>query len=439
MKKILFQGGRVVSDSDRTPQPADVLVEDGRIAAVEPRLEPYHSMQVIDCGGRLLLPGLFDMHVHLREPGREDKETIETGSDAALNGGVTGLLAMPNTDPAIDSGGMVRFVYNLAREKSRVAVYTAGCISRGRAGKELAEIGDMFEKGAVMITDDGDPVSDPRLLRRAMEYARNFRLLVGSHCEVRELSESGAVNEGAISYRLGLPGIPAVSEEICIERDLRIAQWTRARIHIQHLSTAGGLEIVRRFKEAGVQASCEVTPQHLIFSESDIAEYDTNFKMNPPLRRAEDRSRLLEGLKDGTIDCLATDHAPHNSFEKNQDFCGAPFGVIGLDTALISIHTHFIRSEKLTWDVIARCFSTAPRKLLGLEDAAIRRNNRADFVVFDPEARTRVDRNFIKSKSCNTPFLGRELWGSVEKVVVGGDLALDRRTDERRPVPCYSE
>lgn len=434
MKKILYQGGSVVTHTDRAPLPKDVLVEGDRICAVDPRIEPGPAMQVVDCRGKLLIPGLFDMHVHLREPGREDKETLVTGMDAALNGGITGILAMPNTDPAIDTGGMVRFVQNLAGSASGVRVYTAGCITRNRAGKELAEIGDMFEKGAVMITDDGDPVSDARLLRRAMEYSRNFQLLVGSHAEVRELSEGGAINEGAVSYRLGLPGIPAVSEDIGIERDLRIAEWTRARIHIHHLSTAGGLDTVRRFKEKGVRVSCEVTPHHLIFSENDIVDYDTNYKMNPPLRREEDRARLLEGLLDGSIDCIATDHAPHTSFEKNQDFCSAPFGIIGLDTALLSIFTHFVQPGKMTWDVVARSFSATPRKLLGLEEVALRRGSRAEFVVFDPAAKTAVDREFIRSKSFNTPFLNKELAGSIEQVVVGGEAVMDRMKDEKSVV-----
>ncbi len=439
MGRVLFQRGWVVTEDARAPELRDVLVENGRIAGVDPHIEVDAATPVIDCNEKFLVPGLFDMHVHLREPGREDKETLETGTEAAVNGGITGILAMPNTEPAIDTGGMVRFVLNLARERSRIPVYTAGCVSRGRAGRELAEIGDMVEKGAVMITDDGDPVSDARLLRRAMEYSRNFKLLIGSHAEVRELSEGGVVNEGAVSYKLGLPGIPSASEEIAIDRDLRIAQWTRARIHIHHVSASGSIEIIRRFKQQGLPVSCEVTPHHLIFCDKDIVDYNTNLKMNPPLRRDEDRARLLEGLKEGVIDCIATDHAPHTTYEKNEDYCSAPFGIIGLETALLSLYTHLIKTERLSWGRLASAFSSNPRKLLGLDPVSIRRGNRADFLVFDPQKKTRVDRAFLKSKSCNTPFLGKDLDGSVELVTVSGQIVLDRTKDGRNRVTCSSK
>lgn len=425
-KRMLFRGGLVADERKRQPAAADVLVENGRIAGVEPRIEADANMQVVDCGGKVLLPALFDMHVHLREPGREDEETIKTGTEAALNGGVTGILAMPNTDPAIDTGGMVRFVTNLAREMSRIPVYPAGCISRRREGKELAEIGDMHEKGAVMITDDGSAVADARLLRRAMEYARNFDLIVAEHCQTHELDEGGAINEGDSSYRLGLPGMPAMSEIICIERDLNIAKWTKAKVHIQHVSTAAGLEAVRRFKAEGVCATCEVTPHHLLFTDADITNYDTRYKMNPPLRRPEDREMLIAGLIDGTVDCIATDHAPHTAFEKNQDFVNAPFGITGLDTALLSLYDRFIRTGKFGWNTLVRAFALAPRRILGLESVAIEKGHAAEFVVFDPERKTIVDRKYLKSKSANTPFLGHELAGRIDKVVVNGEIILDR-------------
>jgi dihydroorotase len=429
VKRVLFHGGAVVHDDRPEPERADVLVEDGRIAAVEAGLEVGGEVRRVDCGGQLLLPGLFDVHVHLREPGREDKETIESGARAALNGGVTGVLAMPNTDPPIDSGGLVRYVLNIARERACVDVLTSGCVTRGRRGEALAEIGDMHACGAVMITDDGDPVHDPLVLRRAMEYALNFDLIVASHCDVRELFDNGAMNEGEVAYRLGLPGIPAISEEVCMERDLLLAQLTGARVHIQHLSTRRGVEIVRRYKNEGVDVTCEVTPHHLILSERDITGYDTHFKMNPPLRLPEDNAALLEGLLDGTIDCLATDHAPHTAFEKRRDFCSAPFGITGLETALASLHDRFIADGKMDWSVVARTFSARPRRLLGLEDTRIARGNRADLLVFDPAATTSVDRSFMRSKSCNSPFLGKPLKGRVEKVFHKGELALDRSTE----------
>ena len=366
------------------------------------------------------------MHVHLREPGREDEETIATGGRAAARGGFTGIVAMPNTDPPIDSGGLVRYVLTLAREQSPVPVWTSGCITKSRAGQQLADIADMHRQGAVMITDDGDPVADPYLFRRALEYARHFDLLVACHCETPELSRGGAMNEGARSYRLGLPGIPAGSEEISIARDLELARLTGARIHIQHVSTAHGLDIIRRAKQDGVRVTCEVTPHHLLLNEEDIVDYDTNFKMNPPLRTAADNKALLAGLLDGSIDALATDHAPHTEFEKNLDFASAPFGITGLETALPSLFERLIQPGHLPWDVLVRTFSHAPRRILGLDVPEFREGGRADFIIFDPAAATHVTAETMASKSRNTPFIGRTLAGAVTQTVLGTELLLGK-------------
>ena len=389
-----------------------------------PEIAAPSGAAVIDCTGKILLPGLFDMHVHLREPGREDEETIATGARAAVRGGFTGIVAMPNTDPPIDTGGLVRFVHTLAREQSPIPVWTSGCITKGRAGQQLADIADMHRQGAVMITDDGDPVADPYLFRRALEYARHFDLLVACHCEVPELSRGGAMNEGARSYKLGIPGIPACSEEISIARDLELARLAGARIHIQHVTTARGLDIIRRAKQDGVRVTCEVSPHHLLLNEDDITDYDTNFKMNPPLRTPADNEALLAGLLDGSIDALATDHAPHTEFEKNLDFASAPFGITGLETALPSLYERLVRPGKLPWDVLVRAFSETPRRILGIEAASFREGERADFVVFDPDAMTRIDVETMASKSRNTPFIGQTLAGAVAEVVLGANLLL---------------
>ena len=389
-----------------------------------PEIAAPSGASVIDCTGKILLPGLFDMHVHLREPGREDEETIATGARAAVRGGFTGIVAMPNTDPPIDTGGLVRFVHTLAREQSPIPVWTSGCITKGRAGQQLADIADMHRQGAVMITDDGDPVADPYLFRRALEYARHFDLLVACHCEVPELSRGGAMNEGARSYKLGIPGIPACSEEISIARDLELARLAGARIHIQHVTTARGLDIIRRAKQDGVRVTCEVSPHHLLLNEDDITDYDTNFKMNPPLRTPADNEALLAGLLDGSIDALATDHAPHTEFEKNLDFASAPFGITGLETALPSLYERLVRPGKLPWDVLVRAFSETPRRILGIEAAGFHEGERADFVVFDPEARTLIDVETMASKSRNTPFIGQTLAGAVAEVVLGANLLL---------------
>ena len=421
----LFRGGQAVDAEHASPRRLDILVSaEGKIEKVAPEIAPPAGAEVIDCAGKILLPGLFDMHVHLREPGREDEETIATGARAAVRGGFTGIVAMPNTDPPIDTGGLVRFVHTLAREQSPIPVWTSGCITKGRAGQQLADIADMHRQGAVMITDDGDPVADPYLFRRALEYARHFDLLVACHCEVPELSRGGAMNEGARSYKLGIPGIPACSEEISIARDLELARLAGARIHIQHVTTARGLDIIRRAKQDGVRVTCEVSPHHLLLNEDDITDYDTNFKMNPPLRTVADNEALLAGLLDGSIDALATDHAPHTEFEKNLDFASAPFGITGLETALPSLYERLVRPGKLPWDVLVRAFSETPRRILGMEAPGFREGESADFVVFNPAGQTKVDPETMASKSRNTPFIGQSLTGAVEQVALGASLLL---------------
>jgi dihydroorotase len=421
----LFRGGQAVDAEHASPRRLDILVSaEGKLEKVAPEIAPPAGAEVIDCAGKILLPGLFDMHVHLREPGREDEETIATGARAAVRGGFTGIVAMPNTDPPIDTGGLVRFVHTLAREQSPIPVWTSGCITKGRAGQQLADIADMHRQGAVMITDDGDPVADPYLFRRALEYARHFDLLVACHCEVPELSRGGAMNEGARSYKLGIPGIPACSEEISIARDLELARLAGARIHIQHVTTERGLDIIRRAKQDGVRVTCEVSPHHLLLNEDDITDYDTNFKMNPPLRTVADNEALLAGLLDGSIDALATDHAPHTEFEKNLDFASAPFGITGLETALPSLYERLVRPGKLPWDVLVRAFSETPRRILGMEAPGFREGESADFVVFNPAGQTKVDPETMASKSRNTPFIGQSLTGAVEQVTLGANLLL---------------
>lgn len=421
----LFRGGRLVDSLHAEPRRLDIMVgADGRIEKIAPEIAPASGADTVDCKGKILLPGLFDMHVHLREPGREDEETIATGGRAAVRGGFTGIVAMPNTDPPIDTGGLVRFVRTLAREQSPIPVWTSGCITKGRAGKQLADIADMHRQGAVMITDDGDPVADPYLFRRALEYARHFDLLVACHCEVPELSHGGAMNEGARSYRLGIPGIPACSEEISIARDLELARLAGARIHIQHVTTARGLDIILRAKADGVRVTCEVSPHHLLLNEDDITDYDTYFKMNPPLRTPADNAALLAGLLDGSVDALATDHAPHTEFEKNLDFASAPFGITGLETALPSLYERLVLPGKLPWDILVRAFSQTPRRILGLDEAEFAQGQPANFTIFNPDGSTQVSVETMASKSRNTPFLGQTLAGAVEEVVLGPELLL---------------
>ncbi len=404
----------------------DVLVEGGKISRVAREIEAPEGTEAVDCDGCVIVPAMFDVHVHAREPGREDKETIESCSEAAINGGVTGIVLMPNTLPAIDSGGLLQSVLDIAAEKSRIPVWQSGCITKGRAGKELAGIAGMKAKGVPVITDDGDPVSDSMVLLRAMEYAKRFDLMLASHCEVKELSGKGAMNEGAVSYRLGVQGIPACSEEICLDRDIRLAQYTGAHVHIQHVTSARGMETIRRFKEEGVRVTCEVAPHHLMFNEEDIGDYDTHYKMNPPLRTAEDNEKLLQGLIDGVFDVIATDHAPHTEFEKNSDFATAPFGITGLETALVSLFHHYVKPGVFGWDLLVKRYSAEPRRLTGLDPVPVLEGAAAEFIVFDPRRKTLFSKEFMKSKSSNSPFLDKELDGQVISVMKDGELLLNR-------------
>lgn len=426
MSTRLFKGGQIAAEDRRGTEPADVLVDGARIRQIAPDIVPPEGCEVIDCRGKILLPGLFDVHVHAREPGQEQKENIASCSEAAINGGVTGFVTMPNTSPAIDTAGVVKSVLESAA-KCRIPVFVSGAITKGREGKELAAIGAMKAAGAVMITDDGFPVSNPVVLRRAMEYAKNFGLIVASHCETMELSGKGSMHEGSVSYSLGLEGIPAISEEICIDRDIRIAQYTGAHLHIQHVTTARGMETIRRYKDQRVSVTCEVAPHHLIFNHEDVGDFDTNYKMNPPLRTREDNAALLQGLIEGVFDVIATDHAPHTPFEKNNDFVSAPFGVTGLETALVSLHHHFISAGRFGWDLIVKRYSAAPRRLLGLAPVPIVEGGEAEFIVFDPSATTTFSADFMKSKSINTPFLDKTLKGRVEMVLRAGEVLLARR------------
>ncbi len=424
--KRLYRHGQIASEESATLVRADVLVEGDRIIGVAPEITAGDDMEIIECEGRILLPALFDVHVHAREPGREDKETIQTCSEAAINGGITGMVLQPNTTPAIDTAGLVRTVLEIGKAKSRIAIFTTGAITKGRKSEELAPIGAMKKAGAVMITDDGDPVHNPQLLRIAMEYAKDFDLPLASHCEVKELSAGGCMHEGGVSYSLGLPGIPACSEEICLERDIRLAQFTGAHLHIQHVSSAIGMRAIQRAKQDGVRVTCEVSPHHLLFNHEHIGNYDTHYKMNPPLRTTEDNAALLQGLIDGIFDVIATDHAPHTEFEKNSDFATAPFGITGLETALPSLFDAYISKGIFGWDLLVKRYSAEPRRLIKLDPVPIKEGGIAEFIVFNPGRSTTFTREFMKSKSINTPFLNKEIKGLVERVIFNGNELLAR-------------
>ncbi|TLD69790.1 dihydroorotase [Phragmitibacter flavus] len=421
----LYRNAQIASEDNRELLIADLLVENGKITRLAPNLSTPEGISSTDCTGKILLPALYDIHVHAREPGQEQKENILTCSEAAINGGITGFCMMPNTSPAIDNAGVVKTVLESARA-TRLKLHTSGAITKGREGKELAAIGAMKNAGIVMITDDGYPVANPVVLRRAMEYARDFGLIIASHCETMELSGKGSMHEGEVSYSLGLEGIPAISEEISIARDIQIAQYTGAHLHIQHVTTARGMEIIRRAKNDGVKVTCEVAPHHLIFNHHHIGDYDTHYKMNPPLRTPEDNALLLQGLIDGIFDVIATDHAPHTPFEKNNDFATAPFGITGLETALPSLYHHFISQGTLSWDLIVKRYSAEPRRLIGLAPVPIVEKALANFIIFDPNATTTFSTDFMKSRSQNTPFLNQTLNGRITTVLSEGELLLSR-------------
>lgn len=422
---LLIKGGEIAAE-EGAPVRGDVLVEDGMIKAVGGNLETPEGVREVDAGGKIVAPAMFDAHVHFREPGQEHKEDIAHGTEAAINGGVTGVVMMPNTSPVIDSAAVVRTVLEKAREVSRIPVYTSGCITKGRAGEELSGIDGMHKLGVVMLTDDGDPVANPAVLRNAMDYATPFGMFFASHCEVPELSGPRALNEGKVSYQLGIKGSPACSEEICMDRDIRLAHATGARLHIQHVSSAIGMETIRWWKKRGAKVTAEVAPHHLLFNEEDIGEYDTHYKMNPPLRTAEDNAALLEGLKEGVFDLIATDHAPHSEFEKAQDFVSAPNGITGLETALVSLHDRFISTGQFGWDLLVKRYSAEPRRVMGLDPVAIEEGKPAELIVFDPAGETTFSRDFMRSRSVNTPFLGQTLKGRVEMVVRGSEVLLER-------------
>ena len=424
---LLIQNARIASEHSADLTHGDVLIEDAKIKSIGQGLSAPTGAKIIDAKNRIMMPAMFDAHVHFREPGFEAKETIASGAESAINGGITGVVMMPNTNPTIDSATVVGQVLDIAKRTARIPVYTSGCVTKGRHGKELAGIDGMRNLGVKMLTDDGDTTGDPAVLLRAMQYASEFDMFFASHCEVPELAGPRALNEGVTSYRLGIKGSPACAEEIIIDRDIRLAHAAGAHIHIQHVSSKLGMETIAWWKSRGdVKVTAEVAPHHLLFIDEDIGDYDTHYKMNPPLRTRADNEALLQGLIDGVFDLIATDHAPHTPFEKSQDFVSAPNGITGLDTALVSLYHHFIATGKFGWDLLIKRFSAEPRRMMGLEVPTISEGSPADLILFDTEKETTFTKEFMKSKSQNTPFLDKTLKGSVDLVVLGDEILLER-------------
>src|SRR4051812_25174894 len=422
MKPLLLRGGRVVDPSQGLDETSDLLIANGQITGSGRSLGAPDGSEVIDCAGLIVSPGFIDVHCHLREPGREDVETVATGARAAAAGGFTAVCAMPNTDPVTDNQAAVGFIVRQASRAGAARVYPIGAISVGQEGKVLAEFGEMVGAGAVAVSDDGKPVASAQLMRTALEYARTFRIPVIDHCEEPTLSAGGAMNEGIVSAQLGLKGVPAEAEEIMVIRDILLARLTGGHVHLAHMSTKGSVELIRWGKERGIRVTAEVCPHHLSLTEESVRGYDTNAKMNPPLRTAADVEALREAVKDGTIDLIATDHAPHHYDEKEREFADAPNGIVGLETALAVIVTNLVETGYLDFATLVDRMSCTPARIFNLPGGALKRGAPADITIFDPTARWTVDPSKFLSKGRNTPYAGMPLVGRAACTIVAGSV-----------------
>ncbi|RKO67325.1 dihydroorotase [Desulfofundulus salinus] len=425
MHKLLIKGGRVIDPQAGKMFAADILIVEGEIAAVGPGLEPGEGA-VMDVAGKLVAPGLIDMHVHFREPGFEAKETIASGSRAAARGGFTAVACMPNTDPVADNRAVISYIKARAKEAGLVKVYPIGALTRGSRGEELTEMADLKEAGAVALSDDGRSVASAAVMRRAMQYARMVGLPVISHCEEPTLSAGGVMHEGYISTVLGLPGIPAAAEEIMVARDIILSEYTGCPLHIAHVSTAGSVRLIREAKARGVPVTAEVTPHHFTLTDRAVADYDTSTKVNPPLRTEEDVAALKEALADGTIDVIATDHAPHTLEEKDVEYQQAPFGLVGLETALGLVWTELVIPGVLSPVEAIRKLTVNPARILGLQEGVLKVGGDADITIIDPELTEVVDPATFASKGRNTPFAGRRLQGLPVATIVKGQVVYNR-------------
>jgi dihydroorotase len=417
---IRLRGGRVIDPASRVDRIADLWIKGDRILGLdEAGQQPDES---IDCTGKIVCPGLIDMHVHLREPGREEDETIATGVASAIAGGVTSVACMPNTEPALDSQSAAEFVIQQARRANLANVFPIGAITKGRQGGELSEMGGLVQGGAVAFTDDGTPVTSSEVMRRAMEYARGLGKAILSHSEDLELTKGGVMHEGAVSVRLGLKGMPSAAEEIMVYREIALAEITGAHVHILHVSTAGSVELIRQGKRKGIRVTGEACPHHVTLTDECLASFDANYKMAPPLRTSADIGALIEGLKDGTLEVLATDHAPHAIEKKTREFDQAPNGIIGLETFLPISVKALIEPGHLDWPTMIGMMTIAPARVLGINRGTLAKGAIADVTVIDPHAEWTVDSAKFRSKSRNCPFNGWKVRSRAEVVIVGGDI-----------------
>ena len=418
---LLIKKGRLINPATNYDAVVDILIEGGKIKKIAPKIN-QSGAELLDATNKVVVPGLIDMHTHLRQPGREDEETIESGTRAAAKGGFTTICCMPNTDPPIDDPSLVEFIYQEAETRGSVEVLPIAAISKARAGKDLSPMGRLKKAGVVAFSDDGDWVVNSHLMRRALEYVKMLNLPLVSHCEDGKLSQDGVMNEGYTSTILGLKGMPREAEEVALFRDLILCQMTESLLHVAHLSTADGVEFIRKAKASGVRVTTEVTPHHFTLTDREVKSFDTNTKVNPPLRGEDDLEALKEGLKDGTVDVIATDHAPHLVEEKEKEYNAAPFGIIGLETALGLVIKELVQTGTLTLMGAIAKLTINPARILRINRGLIKEGARANLTIFDLKKKWLVREDEFFSKSQNSPFLGWELPGKVEWTIVGGKV-----------------
>ncbi len=417
-RPILLEGGRVIDPSQSLDRTTNVLIENGRIAAYD--AVATGAEEVIDAAGKIVAPGLIDMHVHLREPGGEEDETILTGTTAAVAGGFTSIACIPNTEPPIDTQASVEFIQHQAARADQCNVFVVACVSKNREGKELAEIGQLVQAGAVAFSDDGSPVYDAELMRRAIEYCQMFDKPILNHAEVRELTQNGVMHEGLVSLILGLGGMPAVAEDVMTGRDIALAEATGGRIHMMHVSSSGSIELIRRAKGRGVRVTTEVCPHPFTLTDESLRSFDSNFKMSPPLRGQKHVDACIAALADDTIDVICTDHAPHAREKKMRELDQAPFGIVGLETALGLVITRLVELGDLDWSAAIANMTINPARILGIDKGTLALGADADVTVIDPDVLWSVDPASFRSKSANTPFAGWKLRGRADTVIVSG-------------------
>ena len=424
--KIVIKNGRLLDPSSRVDEELDILIEDEKVADISKKIKVRNDYGVIDARGCLVLPGLIDMHVHFREPGREDVETIYGGSMVAAKSGFTSVCTMPNTDPVIDNQALVRFI-KLEAEKGPINVFPAATITKGMKGEEISEMGELISAGAVTFTDDGMPVMSSILMRRALEYSRMFDVPIMTHSEDLDLTDEGIMNEGRNSTLLGLKGIPKESEEVMIARDVILTRLAGGRLHVAHVSSGGSIEIIRRAKSDGISVTCETAPHYFSLTDDAVAEYLSMAKMKPPLRTEEDRKAIIDGLKKGIIDVIASDHAPHPLNEKMQELEYAPFGIVGLETTVPLIITVLVRENGFSYHEAFEKVTVNPARVLKLDRGELKIGKVADVTIINPEKKVTVTEGFMLSKCKNSPFIGRELYGSVEYTICNGNVVYSRK------------